>query len=80
MKRPNTKKGFDCIGFKRKVQVEVCQEIKGLAAEEEIKSSRRSALQGPLGEWWTVLQRRSRSTVNGETSSAETPNRELITN
>ena len=58
MKRRKTEKDFDCIGFKRKVQAEICQEIKGLSPEEEIEYFRRRAAAGPLGKWWKGLEGR----------------------
>jgi hypothetical protein len=80
MKRRNAKKGFDCVGFKREVQAEIYQEIKGLAAEEEIEYFRRWAAKGPLGKWWKALERRSRSTPGEDASSAETPGHQPTTN
>ena len=80
MKRPNPKRGFDCVGFKRKVQAEIYQEIKGLSPAEEIEYFRRWAAKGPLGEWWKALERRSRSTAREDTSSAETPGHQLTSN
>jgi hypothetical protein len=80
MKRRNPKRSFDCVGFKRKVQDEIYQEIEGLSAEEEIEYFRRWAAKGPLGKGWKALERRSRSTAGEDASSAETPRRELTSN
>ena len=57
MKRRKTRKTFDCIGFKRKVQAEIYEEIKGLSPEDEIEYFRRRAATGPLGKWWKGLER-----------------------
>jgi hypothetical protein len=59
MKRPKSEKGFDCVAFKRRVQAEICKEIKGLSPEEEIEYFRRRAAAGPLGKWWKALERDS---------------------
>ena len=59
MKRLKTEKDFDCIEFKRKVQADIYEEIKGLSPQEEIEYFRRRAATGPLGRWWTALERRS---------------------
>jgi hypothetical protein len=59
MKPHKAEKDFDCIGFKRKVQAEIYEEIKGLSPEAEIEYFRRRAATGPLGDWWKALQRRS---------------------
>ena len=56
MKRRKTGKAFDCIGFKRKVQAEIYEEIKGLSPEQEIEYFRRQAVTGPLGKWWKGLE------------------------
>jgi hypothetical protein len=56
MRRRKTRKNFDCIGFKRKVQAEIYEEIKGLSPEQEIEYFRRRAATGPLGEWWKGLK------------------------
>jgi len=34
MKRRKLEKSFDCVGFKRKVQAEIYEEIKGLSPDE----------------------------------------------
>jgi hypothetical protein len=75
MKRRKAKRGFDCVGFKRKVQAEIYQEIKGLSAEEEIEYFRRWAAKGPLGKWWKALESRWRSTASED--AVETPSLQL---
>jgi hypothetical protein len=66
MKRHNTERGFDCIGFKRKVQAEIYEEIKGLSPEAEIEYFRRRAATGPLAKWWKALERRSEAATGVE--------------
>jgi hypothetical protein len=58
MKRRKTRKAFDCIGFKRKVQAEIYEDIKELSPEQEIEYFRRRAATGPLGKWWKGLKQR----------------------
>jgi hypothetical protein len=57
MKPRKTEKDFDCIEFKRKVQAEIYEEIKGLLPEDEIEYFRQRAATGPLGKWWKGLER-----------------------
>ena len=61
MKGRKPKKGFDCIAFKRKVQAEIYEEIKGLSPEEEIEYFRREVAAGPFGTLWKDLEDRSRA-------------------
>jgi len=77
MKRRKPEKGFDCIGFKRKVQAEIYQEIRGLSPDEQIQYFRRSAADGPLGRWWKALGRRSESAPGKEVLSAESASHQL---
>ena len=79
MKRRKPKRGFDCVGFKRKAQAEIYQQIKGLSPEEEIEYFRRWAAKGPLAKWWKALEGRCRSGSGEDASSAETPSRPLTT-
>jgi hypothetical protein len=72
MKRREAKKGFDCIGFKRKVQAEIYEEIKGLSPEEEIEYFRRQVAAGPFGKLWKALEDRSRAAEGEEGLSTET--------
>jgi len=71
MKQVKTEKHFDCIEFKRKVQAEIYEEIKGLSPEEEIGYFRRRAATGPLGEWWKALEGRSDSTAESDVRGSE---------
>jgi hypothetical protein len=63
MKRRKPEKGFDCIGFKRKVQREIYEEIRGLSPEEEIEYFRRQAAASPLGKWWKSLETGSNTAI-----------------
>jgi hypothetical protein len=71
MKRRTTEKGLHCHGFKRKVQAEIYEGIRGSSPEEEIGYFRRRAAAGPLGKWWKALVRWSETAVRAEASSAE---------
>ena len=66
MKGLKTKKDFDCIDFKRKVQAEIYEEIKGLSPQQEIEYFRRRAESGPLGKWWKALEQRSETRIRAE--------------
>ena len=76
MNRRKTERSFDCIGFKRGVQAEIYEEIKGLSPEEEIAYFRREAASGPLGKWWEALGRRSRAA--GGANSRQAPDRQEL--
>ena len=52
-------KDFDCIAYKRQVQQEIYEEIKGLTIDEQVEYFSRCAQEGPLGDWWRRLQHRS---------------------
>jgi hypothetical protein len=73
MKRRKTRKTFDCIRFKRKVQAEIYEEIKGLSPEEEIEHFRWAAASGPLGEWWKTLEQRSETPRAGGAQGGSKP-------
>jgi hypothetical protein len=72
MKRRKPEEGFDCIEFKRKVQAEIYEEIKGLSPEEEIEYFRRRVAAGPFAKLWKALEDRSRVGDARERSSADT--------
>ena len=55
-----TGKRFDCVAYKRKVQQEIYEEIKGLTPAEQIAYFNRHAETGPLAEWWRKIRQRSR--------------------
>ena len=78
MKRRKPEKHFDCIGFKRKVQAEIYEEIRGFSPEEQIEYFRRRAADGPLGKWWKALERRSGAAAGKEVSSTATASHQLI--
>jgi len=50
-------KRFDCLAYKRRVQQEIYEEIKGLTPAEQIAYFNRHAESGPLGQWWRRLRR-----------------------
>ncbi|GEM_PF-587545 len=49
-------KEFDCIEMKRKAQLEIYEEIKGMTPDEEIAYFRKAVETGSLGEWWKQLK------------------------
>lgn len=49
----------DALELKRRAQARIHAEIKGLSHEEEIEYFRRSVDEGPLGEWWKALEKRT---------------------
>ena len=53
------KKKFDALAFKERVQAEIYEEIKDMTPAEQIAYFNRRAAQGPLGEWWKRIRRRS---------------------
>jgi hypothetical protein len=53
------KKTFDCIAFKRQVQSEIYETIKGMTAEERREYFRVEAESGSLGDWWKSVKLRS---------------------
>lgn len=57
MNPTRTNKTFDCIEFKRRVQAEIYEGIRGLPQQEQIEFFRRRAEEGPLGEWWKSIKR-----------------------
>jgi hypothetical protein len=77
MKRRKAEKDFDCVGFKRKVQAEIYEEIRGLSPEEEIEYFRRQVAAGPFGKLWKALEDRSLAAEGREPSSAESPGHRL---
>lgn len=54
--RTRTEKSFDCLAYKRRVQSEIYDEIKGMSFEEEQAYFERRAEQGPLGQWWKKVK------------------------
>ena len=51
-----TKKGFDCLAYKREVQAQIYEETKDLSGPELIAYFREQSKLGPLGEWWATVQ------------------------
>jgi hypothetical protein len=56
--RTKSEKTFDCIQYKRKVQSEIYDEIKGMTHAEEIAYFQRQADSGALGQWWKRVKAR----------------------
>ena len=51
---PQTKneKDFDCMEFKRRVQLEIYEDIQGMTHEQERAYFEEQADRGPMGDWW----------------------------
>lgn len=55
MEQSKNDKPFDCVDYKRKIQLKIYEEIKLLSPQEQILYFQRAAKTGPLGPWWTQL-------------------------
>jgi hypothetical protein len=51
-----TKKPFDCIAYKRRVQAEIYEETKGMTPREEIEYFNHAAETGPLADVWKRIR------------------------
>ena len=51
MSRTKTMKAFDCVEFRRKVQAEIFEEIRGLTHQEQIDYFNQQAQCGRIGKW-----------------------------
>lgn len=60
MTRQTKDEPFDCIAFKRRVQSEIYERIKGMTHEEEIEYFRRAVEDGPFAELVSVLRAREK--------------------
>jgi hypothetical protein len=56
MRTSQARDDFDAVAFKRDVQAQVSEEIKGLSPQEEIAYFRKAAESGPLGAWWRSIR------------------------
>ena len=56
--RTKSEKTFDCTQYKRKVQSEIYDEIKGMSHAEEIAYFQRQADSSALGHWWKRVKAR----------------------
>lgn len=45
-------KPFDCVEFKRRVQLRIYEDIRGMSHDEERAYFEEQAAHGPLAEWW----------------------------
>jgi hypothetical protein len=57
MSQAKVKKGFDALAFKEQAQARIIAETRGMSHAEEIEYFRRSAEEGPMGEWWKRVKR-----------------------
>lgn len=58
--KPKTKKAFDCIEYKRNVQLRIYEDIKNLTPQQEIEYFRKKAEEGSLGDWWKSVKNATR--------------------
>ena len=54
--KPKAEKTFDCIEYKRRVQLRIYEDIKNLTPQEEIEYFRKKAEEGSLGDWWKSVK------------------------
>lgn len=59
MTKNENDKPVDTLELKRRAQARIHARIRGLSHEEEIEYFRRSVDEGPLGEWWKALEKRT---------------------
>ena len=50
-------KDFDCLDFKRRVQLEINKDIQGMTHEQERAYFQEQAESGPLGDWWKRVKK-----------------------
>lgn len=55
MDQPKNDKSFDCVAYKRRIQLKIYEEIRQLSPQEQILYFHTAAKTGPLGAWWTQL-------------------------
>jgi hypothetical protein len=55
-------KTFDCLDYKRRIQLQIYQEIKGMTHDQERVYFAEQATRGPLGDWWAHV----RATAHGQ--------------
>ena len=63
-----TEKAFDCMEFKRRAQIKIYEQIRGMTHEQEREYFEQQAERGPMGDWWKRMKK-SRQT-SGRSSSA----------
>jgi hypothetical protein len=56
MSPTKTKKQFDCLAFKQKVQERIYEDTKLLSEDDQIRYFDREAQAGPLGRWWNSIR------------------------
>jgi hypothetical protein len=47
-----TEKVFDCLEYKRRVQLRIHEEIKDMTHDRERAYFQEQADRGPMGDWW----------------------------
>ena len=56
-----SKKGFDCLAYKARVQAKIQADIAGMSPEEEIAYFRHAAETGPFAELWKRISSRKQA-------------------
>ena len=51
------KKKFDCVEFKRKAQMEIFEETRGMTPQQEIAYFNKKAEVGRVGNWWKKVRK-----------------------
>lgn len=52
-------KGFDCVKMKHDAQAKIYRATKGMTAEQELQYIHDQVNNGPLGDWWRSLGKRT---------------------
>ena len=47
-----TKREFDCLALKDRVQTQIYEEIKNLTEQERIEYFHKESERGKIGDWW----------------------------
>jgi hypothetical protein len=55
MNQQPIEKEFDCLAYKREVQLKIYERIKDLSIAEEVAYFQQAVDSGPFAEWWKSL-------------------------
>jgi len=61
-------KPFDALKFKDRVQAEIYEEIKDLSPAEEFEYFRKAANEGPMGDWWKRVSKKTKERIKARWS------------
>jgi hypothetical protein len=59
--KTKSEKTFDCIQYKRQVQSEIYEQVRGMSREQEIAYFQQQADSGALGPWWKRIKARGQA-------------------